>query len=146
MIKFRKRAASWTLTAMLAAGIFPAATVAAAAATAHTTAPNAAVRCGFSTISSKSTRRFNPSAHKFFTSTIELRYNSCNRTVWAVEVGQASRDHLWVYNKNTHQTRTANYPHAITGAISDAGTRSHACMNNTSTNYLQMGRTCTAYK
>lgn len=77
--------------------------------------------------------------------TIELRYSTTCRTVWARIEGGKVGDYMWVYNENTGaeekahiNSGTSNY----TAAIGDAGTKSDACM-------MQVGTTtivCTPYE
>ncbi len=79
------------------------------------------------------------------TSYIELWYSPTCRYVWAVEGGSGfTGDHIWVYNEDTGATQNAYYPTTSTAAIDDAGTESHACLQNDDTNGNQP-KTCTGY-
>jgi Protein of unknown function (DUF2690) len=75
---------------------------------------------------------------------IELRYSPTCRTAWAHEVHGLPGDHLWVYNRDTGATKETwinnGSTSASTGAVSDAGTESHACMQAS-----DMPKTCTSY-
>lgn len=76
---------------------------------------------------------------------IELWYSPTCRYVWAIEGGQGfPSDHIWVYNEDTGATETANYPTIATAPIDDAGTESHACIDNSSGMQL-LNNTCTGY-
>jgi hypothetical protein len=86
------------------------------------------------------------SAQSFFESTIELWYSPTCRTVWAIEANGLNGDNLWVYNQNTGAISRAIFPTNETGAINDAGTVSHACMqNNASTFPPRMVKACTGW-
>ena len=78
------------------------------------------------------------------TSYIQLWYSPTCRYVWAVEGGQQlDGDHIWVFNENTGVSANAYSPTTSTAAIDDAGTMSHACLENTTSNPYP--KTCTAY-
>lgn len=80
------------------------------------------------------------------TSTIELWYSPTCRYVWAIEVGGLNGDDFWIYNQNTGAISRGTYPMTATGAINDAGTTSHACMQNNATTFPPaMAKTCTGY-
>ncbi|MCO5999349.1 hypothetical protein [Actinoallomurus rhizosphaericola] len=74
--------------------------------------------------------------------TVWLQYNSGCRTVRAVMSNWSTSSgwEIWVYNEDTGATASAYNPHVVTDTISDAGTRSHACVQ-------QSGRakSCTPY-
>ncbi len=72
---------------------------------------------------------------------IQLWYSPTCRTAWAREVNGISGDGLWVYNRNTAAIKHATFP-AETGAIGDANTESHACMESIPN---ALPKTCTAY-
>jgi hypothetical protein len=66
------------------------------------------------------------------TSYIQLWYSPTCRYVWAEEGGVPLQgDHIWVYNEDTGHSANAYYPSTATDAIDDAGTFSHACLENT---------------
>jgi len=76
---------------------------------------------------------------------IELWYSPTCRYVWAVEGGSGfGSDHIWVYNEDTGATENAYYPTAATAAIDDAGTQSHACIENDGATET-LNKTCTGY-
>jgi|HubBroStandDraft_5_1064220.scaffolds.fasta_scaffold08629_3 hypothetical protein len=76
---------------------------------------------------------------------IELWYSPTCRYVWAVEGGGGfSSDHIWVYNEDTGATENAYYPTIATAAIDDAGTQSHACIENDGA-LETLNKTCTGY-
>ena len=78
------------------------------------------------------------------TSYIQLWYSPTCRYVWAVEGGQQlGGDHIWVFNQNTGVSANAYSPSTSTAAINDAGTSSHACLQNTGS--YPYPKTCTAY-
>jgi len=77
---------------------------------------------------------------------IELWYSPTCRYVWAVEGGFATTDdHIWVYNEDTKQGEDAYYPSTSTAAIDDAGTESHACIENPDALPNNIPKTCTGY-
>jgi hypothetical protein len=81
------------------------------------------------------------------TAEIELWYSATCRYAWAVEENGDGGDLLWVYNQDTgaETSTTFAYPNlrVVTAAIDDAGTTSHACMDNTGN--FPMAKTCTGY-
>lgn len=91
-----------------------------------------------------------PSAQSPLTSTIDLKYSPNCRTVWAQEENGdeagGTADTFWVYNENTGATKNATWPTTDTGAIDDANTLSHACMENDGiTDNENMSKICTGY-
>jgi hypothetical protein len=81
------------------------------------------------------------------TRTVYLWYSTTTRCVWAVEVHGQPGDSVWVYNENTGAQSTAYIANgnssATTGEISDAGTKSHACMRPLLSNGTTGPKTCT---
>ena len=76
---------------------------------------------------------------------IDLWYSPTCRYVWAVEGGTGfSSDQFWVYNEDTGATENASYPTTATAAIDDAGTESHACIENGGA-METLNKTCTGY-
>jgi hypothetical protein len=76
------------------------------------------------------------------TSYIQLWYSPTCRYVWAVEDGTPlPGDHIWIFNQVTGVSANAYYPDTSTNAINDAGTTSHACLENTTS--APYPRTCT---
>lgn len=74
------------------------------------------------------------------TTKIDLRYSPTCRTAWARERYGINGDWFWVYNRDTGALRQAKWSDQdYTDTVDDAGTESHACVQNGSQ------KVCTGY-
>jgi hypothetical protein len=113
-----------------------------------------AASCGWETIYSAS----DPQG-----GTVELQYDTCDRYVRAYAYGLPDNfgchinlgchgweSNVWVYNENTGQSSggVIDQTSYTTGAINDAGTQSHACLEDgyyNGSSWSWYGKNCTGY-
>jgi opacity protein-like surface antigen len=104
----------------------------AATATAATSAPAASAACGWTAPLGANYFGNDPQTAEYW-----LSFNTCNRTVRGAFINgpqdSGVKWELWVYNENSGQESyvwfyTSGSGNIYTGAINDAGTKSHVCV------------------